>query len=57
MFTFAVVKKIGEGKYLFDDFFILERIRRERALQAHSAKPQKKHKNRFLAKDGKEGAS
>ena len=32
MFSFSIVKKIGEGKYLSKDNFILERIRRERAL-------------------------
>lgn len=32
MFTFALVKKIGEGSYLNEDLFILERVRRKRAL-------------------------
>jgi len=32
MFAFSIVKKIGEGNYLKDDLFIIERVRRERAL-------------------------
>ena len=32
MFTFALVKRIGEGSYLNEDLFILERVRRQRAL-------------------------
>ena len=35
MFTFSVVKKIGEGSYLDEAIFIIERVRRERALNAH----------------------
>ena len=35
MFTFSMVRRIGEGKYLSDDCFIIERIRRERALNMH----------------------
>ena len=37
MFTFSVVKKIGEGSYLDEALFIIERVRRERALNAHRA--------------------
>ena len=32
MFTFSIVKRIGEGNYLGDDFFIIERVRKARAL-------------------------
>ena len=32
MFTFSVVRKIGEGSYLAEDLFILERARRVKAL-------------------------
>jgi len=32
MFTFSIVRKIGEGNYLNEDTFILERVRRRRAL-------------------------
>jgi len=56
MFTFAVVRKIGEGKYLSDDLFILERIRREQALKMGQTKPDKK-KKRFYTKDGKNDPS
>ena len=35
MFTFSVVKKIGEGSYLNEALFIIERVRRENALSAH----------------------
>ena len=34
MFTFSIVKKIGEGNYLNDESFILERVRKVRALNA-----------------------
>ena len=32
MFTFSIVKKIGEGSYLEEERFIIERIRKARAL-------------------------
>jgi len=32
MMTFSVVRRIGEGSYLNDDLFIIERVRKERAL-------------------------
>jgi len=32
MFDFSLVRKIGEGRYLDEERFILERVRRERAL-------------------------
>ena len=35
MFTFSIVKKIGEGSYLNEALFIIERVRRERALNAY----------------------
>ena len=38
MITFSLVKKIGEGNYLNDDRFILERVRRERALDRTAPK-------------------
>ncbi len=41
MFTFAIVKRIGEGHYLSDDAFILERARKERALMPHRLKADK----------------
>jgi len=37
MFTFSVVKKIGEGSYLDEALFIIERVRREKVLNAHRA--------------------
>ncbi len=45
MFTFSVVKKIGEGSYLDEALFIIERVRRERSLGAHRMKSESgKHK-------------
>ena len=38
MFTFSIVKKIGEGSYLDEALFIIERVRRERAINAHRMK-------------------
>ena len=32
MLTFSIVKRIGEGSYLNEDSFIIERVRRKRAL-------------------------
>jgi len=37
MFTFNVVRKIGEGSYLDEALFIIERVRREKVLNAHRA--------------------
>ncbi|MGB2705330.1 MAG: hypothetical protein WBC74_00495 [Candidatus Omnitrophota bacterium] len=42
MFTFSVVKKIGEGSYLDEALFIIERVRRERALNMHWMKTKNK---------------
>ena len=42
MFTFSMVKRIGEGSYLNDDVFILERARKERALNMHCMKADEK---------------
>lgn len=53
MFTFSVVKKIGEGSYLDEALFIIERVRRERALNMHRVKIGNKHKHKSSAKDGK----
>lgn len=54
MFSFSIVKKIGEGKYLDEDLFIIERIRRERALNMRQEKlGTTKFHNRFKNKDGK----
>ena len=39
LLSFHLVKKMGEGNYLNEDRFILERIRKERA---HCACPTKK---------------
>jgi len=38
MFTFSVVKKIGKGNYFDDGLFIIERARRERALNIQMGK-------------------
>jgi len=32
MLTYSIVKRIGEGSYLNEDYFIIERARRKRAL-------------------------
>lgn len=39
MFTFSVVRRIGEGGYLVDDRFIIERARKLRALNAEFTEP------------------
>ena len=58
MFTFSIVKKIGEGSYLDEGRFILERIRRERALNMHYIKfDRKKHKSSTSRKNGKSKSS
>ncbi|OGW75436.1 MAG: hypothetical protein A2Z72_06475 [Omnitrophica bacterium RBG_13_46_9] len=38
MFTFNIVRRIGEGNYLSEDWFIIERIRKERALNGDQTK-------------------
>ena len=34
MFAFSIVRKIGEGNYLNDDRFTIERVRKTRALNS-----------------------
>lgn len=36
MLGFDIVKRIGEGNYLNEDSFIIERVRKERALKRHT---------------------
>ena len=58
MFTFNLVRKIGEGNYLDEDSFILERARKERALNIHCVKMSaNRNKNRIFEKNGKLRAS
>ncbi|GEM_PF-1876156 len=47
MFTFNVVRKIGEGSYFDEALFIIERARRENALSMHRAKSES---NKFKSK-------
>ena len=42
LLSFHLVKKMGEGNYLREDRFILERIRRERALDIYNTESKKK---------------
>lgn len=54
MMTFSIVKKIGEGRYLADDLFIIERARREKVLGAFRVKPGScNFKNRLFRKNGR----
>ena len=56
MFTFSVVKKIGEGSYLNDALFIIERVRRERALRPHRMRiSDTKNNEKTSTRDGKHG--
>ena len=48
MLTFNTVKRIGEGNYLGDDLFIIERARRARAINTPRPKTSK-GKNRIKA--------
>jgi hypothetical protein len=58
MFTFSVVKKIGEGRYLCDDLFIIERVRKGRAVKVGRKKLENKHiKNRLFGDDGDASSS
>ena len=58
MFTFSVVKRIGEGNYLSEGRFIIERIRRENALNMHNFKfDNSKHKAKPAKKSGKQKSS
>lgn len=53
LLSFHLVKKMGEGSYLNEDRFILERIRKERA---HGACPtDKKRKNKRFSVRSKNG--
>jgi len=54
MLNLSIVRKIGEGNYLNDDSFILERVRKERALNMRCMKPRgDKRKARSLAVNAK----
>ncbi|MBN1353801.1 MAG: hypothetical protein JW994_03930 [Candidatus Omnitrophica bacterium] len=58
MFAFATVRKIGEGNYLNDDVFILERVRKERALNTVCSKAKSaRNRIRTAIKNGKTGSS
>ena len=58
MMTFSMVKKIGEGKYLDEDLFIIERVRRERAMNVlHPRGGKGLLKRRFFGKNGKNSHS
>ena len=43
---FHLVKKMGEGAYLNEDQFIIERLRRERALDSGHIIEEKRNRNR-----------
>lgn len=54
LLTFHLVKKMGEGNYLNEDRFILERVRKERALdQCHTNGNKKIKKCNRRAGNGK----
>jgi len=54
MLNLSIVRKIGEGNYLNDDSFILERVRKERALNLRRMKSRgDKRKARSLAVNAK----
>ena len=57
MFTFALVKRIGEGSYLNEDRFILERIRRKRALNKPMSQIESSRRriSNLIRKDGTVG--
>ena len=58
MFTFNIVKKLGEGNYLSEGRFIIERIRRENALNMHNFKiDNNKPKITSIKKNGKQKPS
>ena len=58
MFTFSIVKKLGEGNYLSEGRFIIERIRRENALNMHNFKiDNNKPKAKSMKKNGKQKPS
>jgi len=45
LLSFQLIKKMGEGSYLNEDRFILERVRKERALDTEYIKSKKKKYN------------
>lgn len=54
MFTFNIVKKIGDGSYLREGRFIIERIRKERALNMDRTRVDgTRFKSRIFIKNGK----
>jgi hypothetical protein len=61
MFTFGIVKRLGDGNYLLEDNFIIERVRKERAMNVGNAKRDNqgvpRSKNRFDRKDGRKFTS
>ena len=58
MFTFSIVKKIGEGNYLGKDNFIIERVRKERALNMrHIRFHSNKHKIKPFSKNDRFSSS
>ena len=58
MLAFSLVKRLGEGSYLNDDRFILERVRKERALNVRRMRViTGKPKSKPFERDGKPGTS
>jgi len=58
LFTFSLVKKIGEGSYLSDDPFIIERARKEKALNVHNLRfNNSRNEGRIFGKQGRTRAS
>jgi len=58
MFDFSLVKKKAEGSYLDEERFILERVRRKRALNLCRVRIGKEeHKPEVLTEDGKQDPS
>ena len=50
MLDFSVVKKIGEGNYLSDDQFTIERARKRRALGTGRSRVEPKNRMKALLK-------
>jgi hypothetical protein len=50
---FHLVKKIGEGTYLNEDHFIIERLRRERALDIDYIAERKNRKRKSHNRNGR----
>ena len=59
MMAFSIVKRIGEGSYLTeDDYFIIERARKERALNTHHTSCDRgKKKVRIFTKNARQHSS